>query len=404
MREDSSKVAKEINTQADSLRHEIIQFLREIIAIPSLTGEEGPIIERLKSEMEKIGYDEVRVDPLGNLLGRMGDGENVIAFDGHCDTVDIGNPDLWEVDPFKGDFRDGIVFGRGASDQKGGLAAAIYAGKLLRTIGLPENITLWVVASVLEEDLEGLCWQYIVKEDKIKPDAVILTEPSSLTIAYGQRGRMEIEVRTDGMSCHGSAPERGINAIYIMAPIIQEIEALNSRLPAAPPFGKGSITITDIRSTAPSLCAVADSAAIHLDRRLTQGETEESALEEIKSLLTVKTTEAKVSLLEYKRKSYTGLIYPTRAYFPLWIMEKSHPLIKTAMDAYYAQFLKQPVVDKWIFSTNGVATKGMFDIPTIGFGPGNEVHAHSPTDQIQVEDLVKALAFYASLVWHWGAK
>jgi putative selenium metabolism hydrolase len=404
MRENSSRVAKEINTQADSFRHEIIQFLREIIAIPSLTGEEGPIIERLKSEMEKIGYDEVRVDPLGNLLGRMGEGENVIAIDGHCDTVDVGNPDLWEVEPFKGDFRDGIVYGRGASDQKGGLAAAIYAGKILRTIGLPENITLWVVASIMEEDLEGLCWQYIVKEDKIKPGAVILTEPSSLTIAYGQRGRMEIEVRTEGMSCHGSAPERGINAIYKMAPIIQEIEELNSRLPAAPPLGKGSITITDIRSTAPSLCAVADSAAIHLDRRLTQGETEESALDEIKSLLTVKTTEAKVSLLKYKRKSYTGLIYPSRAYFPLWIMEKSHPLIQTAMEAYYAQFLKQPVVDKWIFSTNGVATKGMFDIPTIGFGPGNEVHAHSPTDQIQVEDLVKALAFYASLVWHWGVK
>jgi putative selenium metabolism hydrolase len=400
--ENTNKIAQEINTRAGLLRDEIIQFLREIIAIPSKTGEEGPIIERLKTEMEIIGYDEVKVDPLGNLLGRIGSGKKIIAIDGHCDTVDIGNPDIWEVDPFKGDFRDGIIYGRGASDQKGGLAAAIYAGKILQEIGKPKNITLWVVASIMEEDLEGLCWQYIIKEDKIVPHAVVLTEPSSLTIAIGQRGRMEMEVRTEGLSCHGSAPERGVNAIYEMVPIIQDIEELNSRLADAPLLGKGSITITDIRSTAPSLCAVADSAVIHLDRRLTQGETEESALDEIKSLPSVKAAKAKVSLLKYKRKSYTGVVYPARAYFPLWVMEENHPLLQTATNVYRAQFQKEPVVDKWIFSTNGIATKGMFDIPTIGFGPGNEVHAHSPTDQIQVDDLVKAMAFYASLVWHWG--
>ena len=404
MERDKKHIAEKIHTLAESLRDEVTEFLREIIAIPSITGNEGPVVNRLKQEMERIGYDEVRVDPMGNLLGRIGLGENVIAIDGHCGTVDVGNPDLWEVAPFEAVLRDGIIYGRGACDQKGGLASAIYAGKILKEIGIPDDTTLWVVASVMEEDCEGLCWQYIVKEDKMVPQAVILTEPSNLGIRIGQRGRMEIEVKTEGISCHGSAPERGVNAIYRMAPIIQEIERLNSRLTEHPTLGKGTVTITEIRSTAPSLCAVADSATIHLDRRLTKGETAESAIREVQSLPSVEAAEAKVTLLEYKEKSYTGLVYPTEAYFSLWMMEKSHPLVQSAIQAYRAQFQEEPGVDKWVFSTNGVATMGMFGIPTIGFGPGNEIYAHSPSDQVPIEHLVKAMEFYASMVQYWRAK
>lgn len=398
------KIAAKIHSLAKSLQDEIIEFLREIIAIPSKTGQEETVIERLKKEMEKIGYDDIRVDPMGNLLGRIGSGNKIIAIDGHCDTVDVGNPGLWEVDPFKGDFRNGIIYGRGACDQKGGLSSAIYAGKILLKVGIPEDITLWVVASIMEEDCEGLCWQYIVKEDKIIPDAVLLTEPSNLTISIGQRGRMEMEVRTEGISCHGSAPERGVNAVYKMAAIIQEIEKLNPALTDNPILGKGTITITEIRSTAPSLCAVADSATIHLDRRLTQSETAKSAIKEVYSLPSVKAAQAKVTLLEYKEKSYTGLVYPTKAYFSHWLMDKTHPLVQSAIQAYQFQFQEKPKVDKWIFSTNGVATMGMFNIPTIGFGPGNEVHAHSPTDQVPVDHLVKAMEFYSSFIHHWSKK
>lgn len=383
---------------AQSLKAEVAQFLREIIAIPSMSSREGAVIQRIKAEMEKIGFDEIRIDGLGNLLGRIGGGRRVVAIDSHCDTVDVGNPDLWEVDPFKGDFRDGIIYGRGACDLKGGLASSLYAGKILKQIGMPDDVTLWVSCTVQEEDCDGLCWKYIIEEEKFIPGAVLLTEPTNLNIYRGQRGRMEIKVKTEGLSCHGSAPERGVNAVYKMAPIIQEIEELNTRLKDDPFLGKGTVTISEIQSTSPSLCAVADSCTIHLDRRLTAGETIDTALEEIRSLPAFRKAQAKVWLEQYAVPSYTGKVFPMQKYFPTWVLEEHHPLLQTAVESYRELFNANPLVDKWTFSTNGIATMGLHGIPTFGFGPGKEEHAHSPYEQIPVEHLVKAMAFYAGFV------
>lgn len=393
---------KKISAAAESLRGEVTSFLREIIAIPSVCGNEGPVIERLKAEMEDIGYDEIRIDGFGNLIGRLGKGKRIIAMDGHCDTVDVGNRSIWAVDPFQGDLRDGIIYGRGASDQKGGLASAVYAGKILKSMGVPDDLTLLVVASAYEEDVEGLSWDYIIKEEGIRPEAVLLTEPSNLQLCTGQRGRMEMKVDTQGLSCHGSAPDRGDNAIYRMAPIIGDIEALHHRLESDSILGKGSVAISDIRSTAPSLCAVADSCTVHLDRRLTEGETLETAIEEIQSLPSVVQSKAEVVVPRYETQTYTGLYYPSEAYFPPWLMERSHPLVETAEKAFESQFDAKAQCGVWQFSTNGVTTKGVYDIPTIGFGPGAEEHAHTPKDQVKVDDLVQAMAFYVAFVLEMG--
>lgn len=395
-------IKQEIDSRCESLLEDVVRFLRDLIAIPSMSGKEGRVIQKIQTEMGRLGYDEVWVDPLGNLFGRMGSGKRILAIDGHCDTVDVGNPDTWDVDPFQGDLWDGIVYGRGAADQKGGLASAIYGGKILKDIGMPEEVSLLVVASVLEEDFEGVCWKYIIEEEKIVPESVLLTEPSNLGIRIGQRGRMEMKVKTHGLSCHGSAPERGDNAIYKAGPIIENIEKLHHRLKSKSILGKGSITITDIRSTAPSLCAVADSTTLHLDRRLTEGETLESCLEEVAGLESVKGTGAQVMVPEYEIVSHTGLTYPMKAYYPMWLMGEDHPLVRTAVRAYETQSEERADVGAWAFSTNGVATKGLFNIPTIGFGPGEEVHAHTPKDQVKVDDLVKAMAFYVAFCLAWG--
>jgi putative selenium metabolism hydrolase len=387
---------------AESLKEDVIKFLREIIAIPSMSGKEEVVIQRIKKEMEKIGYHSIWIDPLGNLLGIIGSGNRIIALDGHCDTVGVGNPDTWEFDPFKGDYHDNIIYGRGACDQKGGLASAIYAGKILKEIGIHHNISLLVTASVLEEDFEGLSWQYILDEDKIKPEAVMLTEPSNLEIRIGQRGRMEMKVKTRGISCHGSAPERGENAIYKIAPIIRDIEQLNKELPIKSQslLDKGTVTVTNVRSSAPSLCAVPDSATLHLDRRLVKGETMETSVKEISSLpsVSVKASDIQITVPEYSIKSYTGLVYPVKAYYPMWLMEKTHPLVQCAERAYQKQFSKKAEVGVWAFSTNGVVTKGRRDIPTVGFGPGKEEFAHTPNDQVSINDLVEAMKFYAAFV------
>ncbi len=373
-------------------------FVREIVAIPSVTGDEGAVIRRIRGEMEKLGYDEVTVDPMGNLIGRIGSGERVVAIDGHCDTVDVGDREAWERDPFSAELIDGVIYGRGAADQKGGLGAAVHAGVLAREIGLPDDLTLYVVASVVEEDIEGLNWQYIITEDGIRPEAVLMTEPTGLGLTRGQRGRMEIRVRTRGISCHGSAPERGVNAIYKIAPIIAEVQNLHPALAVSAVLGKGSVTVTDVRSTAPSLCAVADSATIHLDRRLTEGETLESALAEVRELPAVQAEEAEVFVPEYEIETWTGLKVPAEAYYPAWLLDEDHPLMLKGIDAFTAQFGSEPEVGVWTFSTNGVATMGLHDIPTIGFGPGHEAHAHMPTDQLAVSELHAALEFYTAFL------
>jgi len=388
--------------RAKRMENDLVHFLSDIVAIPSTSGKEKAVIERMELEMKRLGYDEVRVDALGNLMGRVGNGPRVLVIDGHCDVVDVGNPDLWEFEPFSGEVRDGKLLGRGSCDQKGGLACGIYAGGLLQQVGVPKDLTVWVIASVLEEDTEGLAWKYMIEEEGLHPDAVLITEPTNLNIYRGHRGRLEIEVRTTGLSCHGSAPERGVNAIYKMAPIILDIEALHGRLRDDPFLGKGSVTIAEVKSTAPSLCAVSDSCTIHLDRRLTAGETLDSALEEIRSLPSFRKAGAEVWVPEYRASSYTGKVYPMQSYFPTWVLEEDHELIRYATESYRRLFGSEPKVDKWTFSTNGVASMGMYNIPTFGFGPGNEVLAHAPNEYIPVEHLAKAVGFYAEFAVSMG--
>ena len=383
---------------AMAVKADLVKFMQDIIRIPSLSSEEGAVVNRIRDEMLRIGYDEVTIDPMGNVLGRIGSGPRVIAFDGHVDTVDVGDPALWDRDPHSGDIENGILYGRGASDMKGGVASSVYAGAVLKKRGIPDDVTFYATGTVQEEDCDGLCWQYIVNEGGLRPDLVVITEPTSLRIYRGHRGRMELEVHTSGVSCHGSAPERGDNAVYKMAGIIADIEKLNDRLEPRDPLGKGTVTISEIRSTSPSLCAVADGCTIHLDRRLTIGETEKTSVAEILALPSVKNADATVTVLDYAVPSYTGLTYPTRKYYPTWEMAESEPPVQAAMTAYREAFDKEPEVGHWTFSTNGVATAGMHDIPTVGFGPGHEHFAHAPNEQTEVEHLVSCVAFYSALV------
>ena len=386
----------DIKKLSQKYESECAQFLCELIAAKSMSSQEENVINVIRKKMEQFRYDEITVDPMGNLLGRIGSGKTVIALDAHVDTVDVGNASLWKTDPFKGVIRDGVIWGRGASDMKGAVASIVFAGRIVKELGLAKDFTLYVVCSVQEEDCDGLCWQYIVKEDKLRPDCVVITEPTNLGIYRGHRGRMEMEVRTQGLSCHGSMPERGVNAIYKMAPIIADIEKLNERLAPDPFLGKGTVTISEVRSTSPSLCAVADSAAIHLDRRLTKGETMESAVKEVQDLPSVQRAGGEVVVLDYAVPSYKGFTYPTKKYYPTWLLDENHPAMQAGVKTYRQLFNEAPRVSRWNFSTNGIATMGLHGIPSIGFGPANEIHAHSPEDQCPVDHLSKAMGFYAA--------
>ncbi|MBQ4043159.1 MAG: YgeY family selenium metabolism-linked hydrolase, partial [Clostridia bacterium] len=286
-----------------------------------------------------------------------------------------------------------------------------------------------------EEDCDGLCWQYIINEDNVRPEFVVSTEPTDGGIYRGQRGRMEIRVDVKGVSCHGSAPERGDNAIYKMADILQEIRALNEngaeetdeikglvkmldekynpQRKEARFLGRGTVTTSEIFFTSPSRCAVADSCAVSLDRRMTAGETWESCLDEIRALPAVQKygSDVTVSMYQYDRPSWTGCVYPIECYFPTWVIPEDHKVTVALEKAYkglygesrigdeetLAMRTARPLTDKWTFSTNGVSIMGRNGIPCIGFGPGAEAQAHAPNEKTWKQDLVTCAAVYAAL-------
>ncbi len=427
-----------IKAAAEGYKVDMVRFLREMISHPSESCEEKEVAACIKAELEKLGYDKVEIDGLGNVIGWMGEGDKIIAIDSHIDTVGIGNRENWTADPYEGYETDEIIYGRGGSDQEGGMAAAAYGVRIMKDLGLiPAGYKIMVVGSVQEEDCDGMCWQYIVNKDGIRPEFVISTEPTDGGIYRGHRGRMEIRVDVKGVSCHGSAPERGDNAIFKMADILQDIRALNNNgcsestaikglvkmlEPKYNPehyedarfLGRGTCTVSQIYFTSPSRCAVADSCAVSVDRRMTAGETWDSCLQEIRDLPAVKKygEDVQVSMYMYDRPSWTGEVYETEAYFPTWINRESAAHVKALVDAHKALFggerigapsamstrAGRPLTDKWTFSTNGVAIQGRYGIPCVGFGPGAESQAHAPNEITWKQDLVTCAALYAAAI------
>lgn len=388
----------DIKRKAAEKLDDTVRILCDLVRTPSFSGREQAVVEVIRREMEGTRFDDVRVDGLGNIIGRIGHGSRVVAFDAHVDTVQAGERGLWSFDPFAPKVENGKVWGRGTVDQKGGMAAMISAGRILKELNLAGDFTFLFVGSVMEEDCDGLCWQYLIREERIQPEFVVITEPTDLKIHRGQRGRMEMEVKIGGLSCHGSAPERGDNAVYKIARIALEIEKLNERLVFDPFLGKGTVTVTEAISSSPSLCAVPDAAALWIDRRLTTGETKEIAVREIhEAAARAGYADAIVNVPRYEETAYTGLKYPTEKYYPTWTTEANAPCVSAAVCAFQKIFSRDPIVDKWTFSTNGVAISGLHKIPCVGFGPGNEVFAHAPNEACPMEHLRDAAAFYAAL-------
>jgi len=384
-------------TATAAIEQALSRFLIDIISIPSLSCQERDVARRIAEEMESLGYDQVRFDGLGSVIGRIGSGPRTLVFDGHIDTVDVGNRELWDFEPYDSREVNGWIRGRGASDQKGGVAAMVYAGKLMKDLGMLEHFTVYVTGTVMEEDCDGLCWQYLVDEEGLQPDFAVITEPTDLGIYRGQRGRMEIRLTAPGVSAHGSAPERGDNAITKMAPVVQAIDALNDHLIDDPFLGKGSAAVTEISSLSPSLCAIPDACTLHLDRRLTWGETESSALDELRGIME-SIAGARIEVLDYDRAAYTGRTYPARKTFPAWKTDADHVLVRAAEETHRTLFdAPSRSAGRWTFSTNGVAICGRSGIPAVGFGPGQEAMAHAPNEGIPKDHLVRAAAFYALL-------
>jgi putative selenium metabolism hydrolase len=380
---------------AAAAEHEddIVRFLREMIAIPAESLNEGDRCRRVRAEYERLGFDEVRFDRLGNVLARIGEGPLTILMDGHIDCVGVGDPDAWDHDPFEGKLEDGKVWGRGAVDELPAVACMAYGMSIAWAKGFPEEVTVYLSASVMEESCDGYCLLHLIENEGIRPDLVVIGEPTDLGIYRGQRGRVEAVISTRGVSSHAAHPDEGVNALYKLAPVLKDIEALNERLPADPFLGKGTVVASYIECDSASLNAVPAAARLYVDRRLTAGETPEDALAELRALPGI--GDATVELLEYSETSWTGEPARQEKIFPAWILAESHPLVRGMSDTVAEVTGSPPRISRWGFSTNGVATMGRHGIPSAGFAPGLEELAHTTEEWVAVSDLLTATAAYS---------
>jgi len=386
----SGQIVEEARRRTDA----IVEFLQAMVAFPSPSCREGDVVARIVEEMKSLGFDEARVDGMGNAIGRVGDGDLHLLLDAHVDTVGVADPELWTVDPYGGLVRDGCVYGRGTADNEGAMASMVHGAAVARDLGLLDGVSLWLSGTVQEEDCDGLALQYLLENAGVPAQFVVLGEATNLDIYRGHRGRCELKIDATGVSCHGSAPDRGINALYRASKAAVAVEQLNERLADDAFLGKGTIAATFVECLTGSYNTVPDSCSVYLDRRLTVGETPESSRREVEAVLP---EGCEVSVLPYEATSHTGLKVTSTKEFPTWTLDPDHPLVRAGAASARDVTGREPAVSRWVFSTNGVASMGRLGIPTIGFGPGEERFAHVADERIPIEDLVLAAAFYARL-------
>ena len=390
--------SKEIQKRVEGSREDIIEFMREIVAIPSMDSKIGEVGERVQAEMKKLGFDEVRFDKMGNTIGRIGNGKRVMVYDSHIDTVGIGDPSSWQWDPFKGKVEDGIFYARGACDEKNSTPGMIYGLAIARDLGLLDGWTVYYFGN-MEEWCDSIAPNtYVEVDPQIKPDFVVIGEPTKMLVYRGHKGRLEMKVTAKGKSAHAASNHLGDNAIYKLLPIIAGIRDLEPKLGDHEFLGHGKITVSDMHVKTPSINAVPDEAIIYIDRRMTFGETKEAVKKQVEDLIPAEFKDTvKLEELFYDEPSYTGFVFPVDKYFPAWAYEENHPLVQAGQEARTKIGLPEAASSKWNFSTNGIYWAGKAGIPSIGFGPGDEETAHTVRDSVSLEDMVKATEFYAIL-------
>ncbi len=395
-------IQAEIKQRVAIRRQDIIQFMRDICAIPSMESMIGPVGERIQQEMRTLGYDEARFDMMGNTIGRIGNGPKVLVYDSHIDTVGVGDKETWPWDPFVGKVEEGVLYARGACDEKGSTPGMIYGLSIARDLGLLKDYTVYYFGN-MEEWCDGIAPNAFVDVDpKVRPDFVVIGEPTRMNVYRGHKGRIELKVTASGRSAHAAVHYLGDNAVYKMISIINSIRELDRRfrfgMGSHPVLGHASVVVTDAAVRTNSLNAVPDQFTIFLDRRITLNESHDEVIDLIKGLIPdYLWDEIKVEELYYDTPSYTGFVFPLPKYFPAWLAEEKHPLVRAGQGTIEDLWGEPRPLGTWEFSTNGTYWAGKAGIPSIGFGPGDEKDAHSPTEHVSLDDVVTATEFYAYL-------
>ena len=373
---------------------ELIAFIQKAVQTRSYSDEEGNFAHLIVEKMKELDFDEVSIDPAGNVVGKVGNGPVVIHFDSHMDTVQVNDADEWVSPPFGGEIVDGKLYGRGSVDMKSSLCASVFAAALAKKAGLLEGKTVYVTGSVCEEYCDGVCLEHFYRDSGVRPDYCIICEPSDNLITLGHTGKVQARIKTHGISAHGSAPEKGVNAVYEMAEIITRVDELNKRLQATP--GCGTIVLSQISCVSASLNAVPSECEIYLDRRLRLGESIEKVKGELEELIAGKRASWEPGTLRHTSWNGAELVYEP-AHDP-WKIAMDHPLTLKCNEAYEQVFGKAPEqYDFWDFGTNAVVPVSM-GVPTIGFGVGEYKLAHMRNEHCEVAKIEECCKFYTQLI------
>ncbi len=384
-----------IKAHVAAQREDIITFLKELCAIPSYDSQIRAVGERAEAEMKKLGFEEIWWDRMGNIVGRIGNGPTKLLYDSHIDTVGIGAPEEWDWDPFTGKVENGVFFARGACDEKGSTPGMIYGLALAKEFGLLDGISAYYFGN-MEEWNDGIAPHALVEVEGLRPDFVVIGEPTKMQVYRGHKGRVEMQVLARGKSAHAASNFLGDNAIYKLLPVIDALSKLEPELGDDPFLGHGRITVTDMHVKTPSINAVPNEALIYIDRRITFGEEPQAVLEHVKRVVGDR-KDIESSILVYDTPSYTGFIFPLDKIYPAWALPENDPYVQAGVQAGKLLWGEPLPTGKWDFSTNGTYWCGKAGIPSIGYGPGNEIHAHTVLDQVSLDDVVKATEWYALL-------
>ncbi len=377
------------------MNEELIRFAQRAVQTRSFSDEEGDMARLVEAEMKKLGYDEVIIDKTGNVIGRMGSGKTVLQFDSHMDTVRADDAEEWTYPPFEGRIVDGWLWGRGSVDMKSSLCASVYGAALARDKGWLEGKTVYITGTVCEEYCDGENLKHLYRERSLHPDCCVICEPCDNVITLGHKGKAQVRVTAHGVSAHGSAPEKGKNAVYEMAEIIRRVEALNHSL-YRKDEAHGTIVLSDISCVSASLNAVPSSCSIYLDRRLAWGESLEGVRREMDALIEGKDASWEVGTLRHRTWTGEELVYEPM-HNP-WQIGKDHPLTQAMIAAYEDVYGKAPDrFDFWDFGTNAITPVAM-GIPTIGFGCGEYKLAHMRDEKIELHKVEEAAEVYANLI------
>lgn len=374
--------------------NKLLEFVQAIVQLPSLSGEEKAVAERVKGEMESLAFDQVSVDVNGSVIGVI-EGERpgkTLLFDAHIDTVGIAPGVPWQHDPFGATIVNDAIVGRGSADMKGALAGMVHAAASVDRATIHGKIV--VSASTMEEVLEGVCLQTVM--ESIQPDFVVVGESTGLNLALGGRGRAEIHLETVGQPAHSSSPQLGRNAVLDMMQVVQAIEDID--LPEHPIMGPAIMALTDIisepypgHSVIPSLCRVT------YDRRLLPGETKKGVVDDVRRLVGVQDVQLKATIAVGEHSAYTGNLLQADKFFPAWIYDEDDPFVRTSLAGLKAAGL-DPDTRAYRFCTNAAYSAGVAGVPTVGFGPAEEGDAHVINEQLKIDELIGATRGYMGII------